>query len=227
MTPDGSAFFGLCDGRAFGWRKSTGRFDLGQPEGPGEVTPQFVSRDGSLVVGSYRGTPGGIFMWHEGGKFELIASAGGPGIEGRGHVAGVSADNRVLVGTIADDQHVVNIRWSASTGVSLLEKGAASDCELYTSPTAGTEPGGALSTDGQLASGICTFENLDFGSTRAAVLWDSNGKVRKLASVLEGAGLDLGGAQLQTAKLHPNGRLLSGFATTSIGEARTYVARLP
>jgi len=211
MARDSSRVFGVCGERtaSFGWRADTGAFTLGEPSTTSEIVPEHASEDGSTVTGIYHGYPGGLFVWRESRGFELVASSGGTQTMGLGYGLAVSADGSTVLGAVSDDATARLVRWSSSAGVIDLEVPPAQHCQPM-----------RLSRDGRIAAGTCYLDNLGHGY---AAIWDSDGRLQRLDDPLHKAGVDLKGTQLSDAKVHANGRFVSG--RTSDGQS--YVAQLP
>lgn len=113
--------------RAFRWTAATGVQDIGAGASTLQSAASGVNADGSVVVGSYGGSPDQAFRW--------TASTGTQDLgflpSGSLSIANsVSANGSIVVGSATDATTFHSFRWTAATGIQALPNAAGFDYSL-------------------------------------------------------------------------------------------------
>jgi probable HAF family extracellular repeat protein len=212
-----TATCGMCQ-EAFKWTAQTGIVPLGDlPGGNLASAANAISADGRVIVGTGTSAVGSApVIWDDTGIHNLGYLPGGAS----GTCNAVNHDGSVIVGTSSSVNGTEAFRWTASGGMIGL----------------GDLPGGpfqsqawAVSDDGAIVVGQATVAGGLFGAGQsAAFIWDAAHGIRDLKQVLTGAGLDLSGWMLTSARaISADGTVIAGIGINPNGDGEGWIATLP
>ncbi len=187
-----------------------------------------VLADGTVVVGTFRDavqkTRG--FRWTEAtGPIELSLD----GYGGCSVTSGVdlgrsaSANGKVVIGDcgrLLDGGAVARtaFRWTEASSIAPFSPLPGDDGTLSTS----------VSEDGTVITGASIHTPDPTHVVTVGVLWDESGKPTSMVEHLTTSGLDLHGFQITVVMVsRVDKHLFSGTGTTSDGQLRSWIARLP
>ena len=227
VSADGSVVVGQSDGASASgtWRYQAFRFANGTMTGLGYLASGVtssdatdVSADGSVVVGysDYATTTNAIhaFRWTQGGGMVSLGDL--PGGTDTSGAAAVSSDGSVVVGNSRSANGREAFRWTAAGGMVGL----------------GDLPGGLFESfaldvsDNGVVVGVGSATNT--ARDYEAFIWDQANGMRRLQTVLAGAGLDLTGWKLtDVAGISADGTTIAGTGVNPAGRAEGWVVTLP
>ncbi len=219
---DGSVIVGFTAGSSFGgeafrWTQAGGKVRLGVPAGFHSTSAVAVSGDGAAVAGSALNEDTFVsraFRWTAGGGLATLDLPAGYLSTA---AKGISRDGSTVVGSASDaNARSQAFRWTQAGGVQLL--GTLSDGVGSLAK--------AVSGDGSVVVG----ENLGRTGTiyaRRAVRWTAARGMESIESLLQSAGISLGGFRLLTATgVSADGTVITGIGNQA-GAIKGWVARLP
>jgi len=201
---------------AFRWTEETGMVGLGDLPGLGfNSDAEATSADGSVVVGQSVSAFGNeAFRWTE--ETEMVGLGDLTGGSFNSKAFDVSADGSVVVGTGVSEEGGEAFRWTEATGMVGL----------------GDLPGGqfrssahGVSADGSVVVG--DGWSTPRGTIGEAFIWDETHDMRSIKMVLEAAGIDLTGWELESAQdVSANGLIVVGYGRNPDGSVVPWVANL-
>jgi probable HAF family extracellular repeat protein len=216
---------GICQ-EAFKWTADTGIVGLGDlPGGNLDSRANAISGNGHVIVGAGTSVLGTTpTMWDDTGVHNLGYLPQG-GFAAQGVCNAVNYDGSVIVGTSSSVNSTTEaFRWTASGNGGGVMIGL------------GDLPGGpfqsqawAVSDDGQIVVGQATTEGGIFGAGQStAFIWDEAHGIRDLKLVLMGAGLNISGWMLTSARaISADGVVIAGIGINPNGDGEGWIARLP
>ncbi len=211
VSVDGNVVVGWAEGLINGTsREETHAFRWTAAEGSvsiGEGSAADVSSTGEVIVGTrYLNTANSqAFRWTiDEGMVDLGTLLN----HQTSYASAVSADGNVIVGASDDGENEEAFRWTNDLGmIGLGTLDGATDSRAN-----------ALTTDGSVIVGQ---------SGNEAFYWSQSNGLQSLASILEGAGLDLGSWSLETASdISADGAIIVGTGSMGDRNSVTYRADL-
>jgi uncharacterized membrane protein len=223
----GGAVMGTCntsDGATFlfRWTQEAGTVALGE----GSAFPRAISDDGQVIVANRTGN-GGVFRWTPAsGIVSLPLPTGCDAASALDRLAGgplptgMSRDGTVIVGNASGPSVPrVGVRWTVGGAVALPPL-----------PGHNTSVVTSVSVDGTVVAGLSYSQGAAPNDVEA-VTWDAEGHVHSVRGALNQAGVDPGGFHLGGVAfkvlLFGDGHVVMGQGTTTAGEERAWIARLP
>jgi len=203
--------------QAFRWTQADGMLSLGSLSSDVFISRAFsVSADGSVIVGASYGVNGvEAFRWTQSGGMVRLGDL--PGGAFSSDARGVSADGSVIVGSSISVHGSESFRWTQVDG--MIGLGSIGSDGSYTD-------GGAygVSADGSVVVGGSSSR---FGSLHEAFVWTQTGGMVNLKDTLIGAGLDLSGWNLESARdVSADGLTIVGNGTNPSGQSEAWIANL-
>jgi probable HAF family extracellular repeat protein len=166
-SSDGETVVGWHASRAFRWRPSTGSVFLVPLPGDSYSDAQGVSADGSVVVGSSRGTRSVAFRWTETAFGQPLGTLEG----GLNSIAyAVSDDGNVAVGFSDSPTGQRAFRWTAAGGME----------NLGVLPGDTNSQAHGVSSDGSVVVGVSIDANAAGGPRYRAFVWTATTGMREL-----------------------------------------------
>jgi probable HAF family extracellular repeat protein len=201
---------------AFRWTEDKGMMGLGDL--PGLIfnsDAQATSADGSVVVGQSVSALGNeAFRWTEAKGMVGLGDLTGGGFNSQAR--DVSADGSVVVGTGVSEEGGEAFRWTEETG--MIGLGDLAGGQFRSSAYGVSADGSILVGDGW---------STPQGTPGEAFIWDEVHGMRSIKMVLQGAGIDLTGWELESAQdVSANGLIVVGYGRNPDGEVVPWVANL-
>jgi probable HAF family extracellular repeat protein len=211
---------GICQ-EAFKWTAETGIVALGDLPGGNLASAAYaISGDGRVIVGTGTSDVGSApVIWNDTGIHNLGYLPQGT-LAAQGTCNATNFDGSVIAGTSSSVNGTEAFLWTAASGMIGL----------------GDLPGGpfqsqawAVSDDGGIVVGQGTVDGGLFGAGQsAAFIWDAAHGIRDLKQVLTGAGLDLSGWMLTSARaISADGTVIAGIGINPTGDGEGWIATLP
>jgi probable HAF family extracellular repeat protein len=222
VSADGSVIVGSSDSvngfeEPFRWTQADGMLNLGSlaPDGSYRYDHAYgISADGSVIVGSSYGINGQeAFLWTQAGG--IVGLGDLPGSDFYSIATSVSADGSVIVGSSYGVNGFEPFRWTQVDGMlglgSLASNDSSNDGQAY----------------GVSANGSVVIGSSYDGNEYEAFVWTQAGGMVSLKDTLIGAGLDLSGWDLYSARgVSADGLTIVGDAINPLGQQEAWVANL-